>query len=172
MTIATSLTSSHGQSILWPFLLRETERHRETERENEERENVTNPGVKSSFYKCIWLIFWGPNVTRKPKGPAGAQQCVKPRHSVVLVWPTMPCPELGRPTEAAFHGSAPLAWALWLLHPWEGKLAAQTPSSIISFNSSLPLYHLICKHFTFKTATNWMTLPHFCKKRKNKNQSD
>lgn len=130
------------------------ERQRDTERQKErmkrEKTLLTQASSLSSFYKCIRLVFWGPNVTKKPSGPAEAQQCVKPEHSVVLVWPTIPCPELGTAPEAAFHGSAPLPWALWLLYPWEGKLAAQTSSSLISLNSSLPLYHLISKHFTFK----------------------
>lgn len=54
MTIATSLTSPHGQSILSPFLLRDTERHRETKRENEEREHVTNSNLKSFFFEQMY----------------------------------------------------------------------------------------------------------------------
>lgn len=137
------------------------ERQRDTERQRErmkrEKTLLTQASSLSSFYKCTRLIFWGPNVTKKP-WPAGAQQCVRPGHGVVLVWPTIPCPELGRATAAAFHGSAPLPWALWLLYPCEGKLAAQTPSPLISFNSSLPLYHLICKHFTFKNRNKFNDL--------------
>lgn len=87
------------------------ERQRDTERQRErmkrEKTLLTWASSLSSLYKCIWLIFWGPNVTQKPKGPAGTQQCVKPGHGVLLVWPTLPCPELGTATEAAFHGSAP-----------------------------------------------------------------
>lgn len=117
---------------------------------------LTQASSLSSFYKCKRLLFWGPHVSEEPSGPAGAQQRVKPGHSVVLVWPTIPCPELARATQAAFHGSAPLAGALCLLHPYEGKLAAQTPSSLIPFNSSLPLHHLICKHFTFKNGNKFI----------------
>lgn len=120
-----------------------------------EKSLLTQASSLSCSHKCLWLIFWAPNVTKKAEGPAGAQQRVKPGHSVVLVWPTIPCPELGRATEAAFHGSAPLAGALRLLYPCEGKLAAQTPSPLIAFNSSLPLYQLICKHFTFKNRNKF-----------------
>lgn len=41
VTIATSLISSHGQFILSPFLLRETERDRETEKEERMKREKT-----------------------------------------------------------------------------------------------------------------------------------
>lgn len=169
MTIATSLTSPHGQSVLSPFLLRETETQRDTEREQREKTLLTQTSSLSSLNKCIEQIFWGPKVTKKPymQGNFGFSSAYEARDQccahVAKLSPALSWLERQRQLSTSLQPWCEFIHKGAALPMRKGKLTAQTPhfqSHLMPFSSRIPLYHL--STLLLKSGIDLMALPHFC----------
>lgn len=137
---------------------RDRETQRDTEREWKERKTLlTQTSGLSSLNKCIWLIFWGLKVTKKPPvlGKLG--------FSTVHAWLTFPLPWAGWSDGGSFQRLCTPGTSLatkWLVCPcpkgsWLHKHPHLQSHLLPSVPSSIALYHLTWKHITLKNRNNF-----------------